>query len=81
MPRLAVLVLTGRVNLLRYLAASGRLDLETSFIICHNAGSGTAEEDTDCAVCLEPLRSPVSLPCTHRFCLACLHKWQRTSSQ
>ena len=30
----------------------------------------------ECGICLETLTSAVTLPCTHKFCAACLHGWK-----
>lgn len=30
----------------------------------------------ECGICLEPLTAAVTLPCTHKFCAACLDGWK-----
>ncbi|XP_039620480.1 E3 ubiquitin/ISG15 ligase TRIM25-like isoform X2 [Polypterus senegalus] len=33
------------------------------------------EDDFTCSICLEVLNEPVSAPCGHSFCLACINKY------
>ncbi|XP_028672657.2 E3 ubiquitin/ISG15 ligase TRIM25-like [Erpetoichthys calabaricus] len=33
------------------------------------------EDDFTCSICLEVLNEPVSVPCGHSFCLACINKY------
>ena len=34
--------------------------------------------DCNCQICLETLRSPVTLPCGHNFCFGCVVTWSET---
>lgn len=39
-----------------------------------------AEEQVHCCICLDVFTNPVSIPCGHNFCMACIRGYWRTSS-
>ena len=38
--------------------------------------SRSANEEEECGICLDVLTNPVALPCSHKFCSACLDRWR-----
>lgn len=39
-----------------------------------------AEEQVHCSICLDVFTNPVSIPCGHNFCMACIGGYWKTSS-
>ncbi|KAK1792633.1 hypothetical protein P4O66_012564, partial [Electrophorus voltai] len=39
-----------------------------------------AEEQVHCSICLDVFTNPVSIPCGHNFCMACIGSYWKTSS-
>ena len=39
-----------------------------------------SETETDCAICTDELKNPITLPCEHRFCQECFDHWEERAS-
>lgn len=71
MPRLDLVVLTGRVKVLEILKRNGRLQLRNQIVIHTEQNDDASKQVEECAVCFGELKSSVSFPCKHRFCHSC----------
>lgn len=38
--------------------------------------SSLFENSDDCAICLKAFEAPVTLPCSHKYCMQCLEQWR-----
>uniref|UniRef100_A0A3B5LEE2 Uncharacterized protein n=1 Tax=Xiphophorus couchianus TaxID=32473 RepID=A0A3B5LEE2_9TELE len=50
----------------------------TGCLLNQTASPNPMSTPADCCICLDEFTSPASLPCGHRFCLACIGEYWRT---
>lgn len=47
-----------------------------SIYLSHNKGCSFHSKPKECAICFDPIRNPIKLPCNHEFCVVCLESWR-----